>query len=69
MEAISNAYDGLWAKTKNAKDLSEKISLLLEDEKLRLNLAKNAAQDALQYDENIIAQRYLKLYDRVIKNV
>ncbi|MCW1657041.1 hypothetical protein OLV93_08830, partial [Campylobacter jejuni] len=34
-----------------------------------LNLAKNAAQDALQYDENIIAQRYLKLYDRVIKNV
>ncbi|MUG33498.1 glycosyltransferase family 1 protein, partial [Psychrobacter sanguinis] len=67
--AISNAYDGLWAKTKNAKDLSEKISLLLEDEKLRLNLAKNAAQDALQYDENIIAQRYLKLYDRVIKNV
>ncbi|HAA1677775.1 TPA_asm: N,N'-diacetylbacillosaminyl-diphospho-undecaprenol alpha-1,3-N-acetylgalactosaminyltransferase [Campylobacter jejuni] len=69
VEAISNAYDGLWAKTKNAKDLSEKISLLLEDEKLRLNLAKNAAQDALQYDENIIAQRYLKLYDRVIKNV
>ncbi|EFV05926.1 general glycosylation pathway domain protein [Campylobacter jejuni subsp. jejuni DFVF1099] len=56
-------------KNKNAKDLSEKISLLLEDEKLRLNLAKNAAQDALQYDENIIAQRYLKLYDRVIKNV
>ncbi len=56
-------------KQKNAKDLSEKISLLLEDEKLRLNLAKNAAQDALQYDENIIAQRYLKLYDRVIKNV
>ncbi|MCE3578451.1 glycosyltransferase family 1 protein, partial [Campylobacter jejuni] len=43
--------------------------LLLEDEKLRLNLAKNAAQDALQYDENNIAQRYLKLYDRVIKNV
>ncbi len=69
VEAISNAYDGLWAKTKNAKDLSEKISLLLEDEKLRLNLAKNAAQDALQYDENNIAQRYLKLYDRVIKNV
>ncbi|EMW2348165.1 N,N'-diacetylbacillosaminyl-diphospho-undecaprenol alpha-1,3-N-acetylgalactosaminyltransferase [Campylobacter jejuni] len=69
VEAISNAYDGLWAKTKNTKDLSEKISLLLEDEKLRLNLAKNAAQDALQYDENIIAQRYLKLYDRVIKNV
>ncbi len=56
-------------KNKNAKDLSEKISLLLEDEKLRLNLAKNAAQDALQYDENNIAQRYLKLYDRVIKNV
>ncbi|MEE6566509.1 hypothetical protein VWM73_10730, partial [Campylobacter coli] len=32
-------------------------------------LGKNAAKDALQYDENVIAQRYLELYDRVIKNV
>lgn len=69
VEAISNAYDGLWAKTKDSKDLSEKIQVLLEDESLRINLGKNAAKDALQYDENVIAQRYLELYDKVIKNV
>lgn len=69
VEAISNAYDGLWAKTKDSKDLIEKIQVLLEDESLRINLGKNAAKDALQYDENVIAQRYLELYDRVIKNV
>ncbi|EAI7265285.1 N,N'-diacetylbacillosaminyl-diphospho-undecaprenol alpha-1,3-N-acetylgalactosaminyltransferase [Campylobacter coli] len=69
VEAISNAYDGLWAKSKDSKDLSEKIQVLLEDESLRMNLGKNAAKDALQYDENVIAQRYLELYDRVIKNV
>ncbi|ENP7075515.1 glycosyltransferase family 1 protein, partial [Campylobacter coli] len=62
-------YDGLWAKTKDSKDLIEKIQVLLEDESLRINLGKNAAKDALQYDENVIAQRYLELYDRVIKNV
>ncbi|TNB56536.1 N,N'-diacetylbacillosaminyl-diphospho-undecaprenol alpha-1,3-N-acetylgalactosaminyltransferase [Campylobacter helveticus] len=69
VEAISNAYDGLWAKTGDAIDLSEKISLLLDDEKLRANLAQNAAKEALKYDENEIARKYLKLYDESVKNV
>ncbi|EAI9130760.1 N,N'-diacetylbacillosaminyl-diphospho-undecaprenol alpha-1,3-N-acetylgalactosaminyltransferase [Campylobacter upsaliensis] len=69
VEAVSNAYDGLWAKTGDAIDLSEKISLLLDDEKLRANLAQNAAKEALKYDENEIARKYLKLYDESVKNV
>ena len=67
VEAVSNAYDGLWAKTGDAIDLSEKISLLLDDEKLRANLAQNAAKEALKYDENEIARKYLKLYDESVK--
>ncbi|WP_417903919.1 glycosyltransferase family 4 protein [Campylobacter sp. LH-2024] len=69
IEAISNAYDGLWFQTRDAKDLSAKIELLLNDEKLKDNLGVNAAKDALRYDENIIAQRYLEIYKKVIKNV
>ncbi|MBM0637135.1 glycosyltransferase family 4 protein [Campylobacter sp. VicNov18] len=69
VEAISHAYDGLWAKTKDTQDLTDKILFLLEDERLRLNLGQNAAKDALKYDENLIAQRYLKLYDERVKNV
>ncbi|MBZ7942684.1 glycosyltransferase family 4 protein [Campylobacter molothri] len=69
IEAISNAYDGLWFQTRDAKDLSAKIELLLNDEKLKDNLGVNAAKDALKYDENIIAQRYLEIYKKVIKNV
>ncbi|EOV9223922.1 glycosyltransferase, partial [Campylobacter upsaliensis] len=56
-------------KTGDAIDLSEKISLLLDDEKLRANLAQNAAKEALKYDENEIARKYLKLYDESVKNV
>ncbi|RQD68286.1 glycosyltransferase family 1 protein [Campylobacter hepaticus] len=69
VEVISNAYDGLWVKTKDTQDLIDKIVLLLEDETLRFNLAKNAAKDALKYDENVIAQEYLALYDEEVKNV
>ncbi|TKX32060.1 glycosyltransferase family 4 protein [Campylobacter estrildidarum] len=69
VEAISNAYDGLWFQTGDAKDLADKIELLLNDEKLRDNLGANAAKDALQYDENIIAQRYLEIYKKAIENV
>lgn len=65
VEAVSNGFDGLWVKTGDAADLAEKIALLLDDEKLRLNLAHNAFKDALNYDEDKIAKCYLKLYDEV----
>ncbi|TKX30365.1 N,N'-diacetylbacillosaminyl-diphospho-undecaprenol alpha-1,3-N-acetylgalactosaminyltransferase [Campylobacter sp. MIT 12-5580] len=68
VEAVRNGVDGLWAKTADSKDLSEKIKLLLDDERLRVNLANNAYKDALNYDENLIAARYLKLYDNLIKS-
>jgi len=65
VEAVQNGFDGLWAKTKDYKDLASKISLLLDDEHLRLNLAKNAFENALKYDEKVIAQKYLKLYEEL----
>ena len=63
VEAVLNGHDGLLVKTKDAKDLSEKIEILLNDEKLRENLGKNAFKEALKYDDEEIAKKYLKAYD------
>lgn len=63
VEAIKNGFDGLYCKKACSADLAEKISLLLDDEKLRTNLAKNAFKDAQKYDENLIAKKYLKTYE------
>lgn len=62
VEAVRHGVDGLYCKVRDSKDLSEKIALLLDDEKLRLNLGQNAFKDALNYDENAIAEKYLSLY-------
>ena len=67
VEAVKNAIDGLYCEVKNASDLADKISLLLEDKQLRLNLGHNAFKDALNYDENSITQRYLALYDSLFE--
>lgn len=67
VEAVQNGFDGLFAKTKDSKDLAHKIALLLEDERLRINLGQNAFKNALQYDENFIAKKYLQLYDEALK--
>ncbi|MBF7066792.1 N,N'-diacetylbacillosaminyl-diphospho-undecaprenol alpha-1,3-N-acetylgalactosaminyltransferase [Campylobacter volucris] len=62
IEAVENAIDGLICKSKDAKDLAEKIQILLEDEKFKNTLAKNAFIKAQNYDENHIALEYIKFY-------
>lgn len=69
VEAIQNGFDGILAKVRDSSDLAEKIDLLLGDERLRINLGQNAFKDALQYDENFIARRYLELYDEMLEGL
>lgn len=69
VEAIQNGFDGILAKMRDSSDLAEKIDLLLGDERLRINLGQNAFKDALQYDENFIARRYLELYDEMFEGL
>lgn len=69
VEAIQNGFDGILAKVRDSSDLAEKIDLLLGDERLRINLGQNAFKDALQYDENFIARRYLELYDEMFEGL
>ncbi|MBF7047771.1 N,N'-diacetylbacillosaminyl-diphospho-undecaprenol alpha-1,3-N-acetylgalactosaminyltransferase [Campylobacter volucris] len=62
IEAVENAIDGLICKSKDAKDLAEKIQILLEDEKFKNTLAKNAFIKVQNYDENHIALEYIEFY-------
>ncbi|AJC94532.1 N,N'-diacetylbacillosaminyl-diphospho-undecaprenol alpha-1,3-N-acetylgalactosaminyltransferase [Campylobacter volucris] len=62
IEAVENAIDGLICKSKDAKDLVEKIQILLEDEKFKNTLAKNAFIKAQNYNENHIALEYIEFY-------
>lgn len=62
IEAVENAIDGLICESKDAKDLAEKIQILLEDEKFKNTLAKNAFIKAQNYDENHIALEYIEFY-------
>lgn len=62
VEAVENAIDGLICKSKDAKDLAEKIKILLEDGKFKNTLAKNAFIKAQNYDENHIALEYIEFY-------
>ena len=69
VEAIRNGHDGLYAKTASSKDLAQKIELLLDDEKLRQNLAQNAFEDAQKYSDTTLAKQYLNLYKESGLNV
>lgn len=66
-EAVREGLDGLFCEVKNSKDLAEKIQILLDDEPLRLNLGANAFKDALNYDEKVISEKYLALYDNLLR--
>lgn len=66
-EAVRDGLDGLFCKVRDSKDLAEKIKILLDDEPLRLNLGANAFKDALNYDERLITEKYLALYDSLIR--
>lgn len=66
VEAVRNGVDGLYCKVRDSKDLAYKIALLLDDAPFRSLLAQNAFKDALNYDENTIATKYLQIYDEIL---
>lgn len=69
VEAVRHSIDGLYCKVRDSKDLSDKIALLLDDEPLRTILGQNAFKDALNYDENSIAKKYLAEYERTMNTL
>jgi len=69
LELITNMHNGLIAESCNVKDLSEKIRLLLLDEKLRLKLGQNAYQYVRrEHNWETLAENYIRIYEKVTDN-
>jgi len=65
-ELIVNEYNGLLAEVYNTKDLSDKIGLLLSDEKLRFKLGQNGYKYIKrEHNWNILSEKYLEVYQNV----
>jgi glycosyltransferase involved in cell wall biosynthesis len=66
-EIINDGYNGLWAQPFDAKDLSEKMRLLLTDRKKRLELGKNAYDYVKrEHDWDVQAHKYFDVYEHVL---
>jgi len=65
-ELIVNEHNGLLAEIRNVKDLSEKIRLLLSDEKLRFKLGQNGYKYVKrEHNWDVLVESYLKIYQNV----
>ncbi len=68
-EMIQDYKTGLLCKPKNPKELAKKVSLLLENKSLRLELAKNAYLHAIKYNTfEYMMDFMLKVYNGVLND-
>lgn len=65
-EIITDGYDGLLAPSGDVKALSQKLMLLMADEELRKRLSQNACQGAQQYEMNLIAGKWVDLFNKLM---
>ena len=62
-EAVCDGQTGLLCEVRSGASLAAKISVLLDDESLALNMGQKARQIAQsKYDESIVVKEYLELY-------
>ena len=63
-EIIDNEENGFLIKNRNQDEMVEKISLLIEDEKLRKKMGKNAKEKSKNYDSNVILEEWKKIINK-----
>ena len=67
-EILTNGHNGLLAKTCDVKDLSDKIRLILSDERLRFQLGQNAYKYVKrEHNWDIQVKKYLDIYKNVLE--
>lgn len=67
-DIIKDNVNGLIFQERNSKELADKITRMLNDDKLRKKLSKNGLAYARQnYDWRIISKKFLKLYEQLLK--
>ncbi len=63
---IENGNNGILVDQNNIKDLAEAILRISKNEKLRIELAKNAKKTSSFYSSDIIMERWISLFDSLI---
>jgi glycosyltransferase involved in cell wall biosynthesis len=62
-ELVQHGKSGLLAN--NLREMREHLQCLIEDEEARRRLSRGAREKALEFDWNIIAQKWAKLFEQV----
>ena len=65
-EIITDGYDGLLAPSGDVKALANNLMLLMADEKLRKRLSHNARQSARRYEMDLIAGKWVDLFNKLM---
>lgn len=63
-EIIDDGKNGFLVKDRNEEEMLNKINELINDEKLRKRLGKNARSKAKEYDGEIILDKWMKLINK-----
>ena len=66
-EIITDGHDGLLAPSGDVKALAKKLMLLMADENLRKRLSQNACQSARRYEMNLIAGKWVDLFNNLME--
>lgn len=67
-EIITDGVDGLLVPSGDVHALAEKLMVLMTDENLRRRLGQQARQTAQRYKMTTIANQWIALFEKVIKN-
>lgn len=65
-ELIVNGHNGFFVKH-DAKDIAEKVNLLIEDEELRKQMSINIRKSAEQFSPEEMARKTMQVYESVLK--
>lgn len=63
-EIIDDGVNGFLVKNRNEEDMVSKIELLINDEKLRNKLGKNARQKSKNYSGEVVLEKWSKLINK-----
>ncbi len=65
LELVTHAYDGLIFRNRNAKELADALVQIATDPTLAQQLVKNGSKTVDKFTDNIMADRYMKLYKQL----
>ncbi|MEM2505865.1 MAG: glycosyltransferase family 4 protein [Nitrososphaeria archaeon] len=64
---MKSGHDAIVIKPNSATELAKSLLLLIEDEKLRRKLSRNAGEFAKQFSWKGVAQKHLEIYEALIR--